>query len=105
MELRERLSPRADLLPSSFVYALQRHGHTCWLAVSQGTIAKVGLAPRNEKARRSWQQRFILWQQTQPLTLDTREGSELAILNAWFRRHPTELSYVVDFDSAMKMCS
>lgn len=104
MELRERLSPRADLLPGSFVYTLQRHGHSYWLAVHEGTIVKVGPAPRDEKSRHVWRRRFAQWQETKTAQIDSREGSELSILNTWFRRRPAELAYVLDFPTVRSMC-
>ena len=99
-DLRDRLLPRDDLLPSSFVYAVERRGRTCWLAVHEATVLKVATAPRDLRTSLIWQTRLKSWRSAVMPLVDEREGGELQILAAWFRRHPTELGRVMDFDTA-----
>jgi excinuclease ABC subunit C len=102
-DLRERLLPRKDLLPSSFVYVLQRHGRTCWLACHESMVMRVSLAPRQPRSFELWRSRLDQWRDIALPIINEREGSELEILGSWFRRHPDELTHVTDFDSARAM--
>lgn len=102
-DLRERLLPRKDLLPSSFVYALERHGRTCWLACHESLVMRVAPAPRLPRSFDLWRSRFDQWRDMTLPIVDEREGGELEILGSWFRRHPDELAHVTDFDSARAM--
>ena len=99
-DLRDRLLPRDDLLPASFVYAIERRGRTCWLAVHEAMVMKVATAPRDPRTSLIWQERLKSWRSAVMPLVDEREGGELQILAAWFRRHPTELDRVMDFDTA-----
>jgi excinuclease ABC subunit C len=99
-DLRDRLLPRDDLLPSSFVYAVERRGRTCWLAVHEATVMKVATAPRDPRTFLIWQALLNSWRSTVMPLVEDREGGELQILAAWFRRHPDELERVMDFDTA-----
>jgi excinuclease ABC subunit C len=102
-DLRERLLPRKDLLPSSFVYAIERHGRTCWLACHESLVMRVSPAPRKPRSFDLWRNRFDEWRGMTLPIIDEREGGELEILGSWFRRHPDELAHVTDFDSARAM--
>jgi excinuclease ABC subunit C len=104
-DLRDRLLPRPDLLPASFVYALQRRGRMCWLAAHESLVLRVSLAPRNEHGRALWHERFQTWRDLKLPIVAEREGSELSILAAWFRRHPEELAHVMDFNTAQTACA
>jgi excinuclease ABC subunit C len=103
-ELRNRLLPRPDLLPSSFVYTFARGGRTNWLALHGGIVMKVGAAPSSERGRQIWHGRFTVWREVKSPIIDEREGSELSIVAAWFRQNTDELARVVDFDAARMMC-
>jgi excinuclease ABC subunit C len=104
-DLRERLLPRKDLLPSSFVYTFDRHGRTCWLACHESLVTAVAPAPRQPRSFELWRSRLERWRDAKLPIIDEREGGELEILSSWFRRHPDELALVTDFDSARIMCS
>jgi excinuclease ABC subunit C len=104
-ELRERLLPRPDLLPASFVYAYASGSRTNWLAVHEGLVMKTGRAPCSEPGRRTWQARFDAWREIRSPNVDEREGSELSIIAGWFRQNPEELAHVTDFETARQMCS
>jgi excinuclease ABC subunit C len=103
-ELRDRLLPRPDLLPASFVYAFDRNGRTTWLAAHDGMVMKVGAAPRKEHDRQTWHGRLSAWRHLKSPIIDEREGSELSIIATWFRQNPEELTHVSDFDAAQAMC-
>lgn len=103
-ELRDRLLPRPDLLPASFVYTFARDRRTSWLAVHDGLVMKVGPAPRNEHGRQTWHDRLVAWRDVKSPIVDEREGSELSIIAAWFQRNPEELTHVMDFETAQATC-
>jgi excinuclease ABC subunit C len=103
-DLRDRLLPRPDLLPSSFVYAFERRGRTCWLVAHEGMVLKVGPAPNSERSRAIWHTRFQAWRDIKLPIVDEREGSELQIISSWFRRNSAELTHVMDFNSAQSTC-
>jgi excinuclease ABC subunit C len=104
-DLRDRLLPRPDLLPSNFVYGFARGRRIQWLAVHDGLVMKVGPAPRSERGRQIWNTRFTAWRGLKSPIVDEREGSELSIISAWLRQNPTELGHVTDFDAAQAMCN
>jgi excinuclease ABC subunit C len=103
-ELRDRLLPRPDLLPASFVYTFARGKRMSWLAVHDGLVVKVGTTPRSERERETWHTRFSRWREMKVPVLDEREGSELSIIAAWFRHNTRELAQVLDFEIARAMC-
>lgn len=103
-ELRDRLIPQPNLLPTSFVYEIPRANRPRWMAVHETTVMKVAPMPRDSRGARLWRDRLDRWRSTPQPLVDEREGSELAILAAWFRRHSEELSRVIDFERAKSFC-
>jgi excinuclease ABC subunit C len=105
VNLREQLLPRADLLPSSFVYRMEYGNRARWLVFHESAVMKVATAPRGARAAAGWRHSFEKWRGLSMPPVDKREAGEWQILASWFRRKPTELEQVRDFDSALEFCS
>lgn len=104
IELRECLRQKPEALPASFVYSFMRKERRCWLAAHEGRVVKVGLQPCNTRHATVWKDRLDYWRTAATRLVDEREGSELQILSSWFRRFPSELEKVQDFDAAQIAC-
>ena len=102
--LRDRLLPRTARLPASFVYQFARGGRSCWMAVHESLVLKVAPAPRSSNSAEVWHQRLDNIVNAKVPIIEKREGSELEILDSWFRHHPAELARVLDFDAAFTLC-
>ncbi len=105
IDLREQLLHRPATMPASFVYSFTLQDRVCWLAAHEGRVMKVAVAPRNARSAALWRDRLNFYADAVLPVADHREGSELSILAAWFRRHPGELEHVVDYAAARKRCA